>query len=130
MTQRTQQKSTKTAKKETTQVGAYVDVKLADDARRVLEAEGVTMTQYIIECLQAKAKDVDKVSHFESEAKFSLRDDVPSRQTLIDMRNRGELDGYFEKRGNRVLYDVNRTLAFFAGRNSSRQTAQTEATAQ
>lgn len=113
----------------TVYVGTNVSKSVAEDARRALR--GQSLASFIEETLRAKALEAKDTPRQLSEAQLvkehAGKNGVPSRTTLISLRASGALEGLFEKRGNRVMYDERATLAFFAGRAS--KTPQPEASA-
>jgi hypothetical protein len=117
------------------QFGGYVDREVFESAKAVLAQQGITITNYLTECLVRKAKENTSRRYVsENELHRQLVErygaEAPARTTLLNMRASGLLDSLFQRRlSGRVLYDLELALAYFAGRTQTRQQQQqTEST--
>ncbi len=97
----------------------YPDSVEYDRACQVLAGEGDTMKDYLIACIKSKASEHGKAPSKMTETAIAKLPGMPSRMTLYSMRTRGALDGLFEQKGQRVLYDVKKTTQFFAANTAS-----------
>lgn len=73
---------------------------------------GVTVTDFLSECLRQKAKEGNQSGTVKVTEQELARHADLSRGTIFNMRAAGKLDGTFERRsrGRGVMYDLARAL--------------------